>query len=85
LPAPTGLAVGGVLAGVVVALLGRLLGASGARRAAARVRRSLRLAVEVVVGERVVDPVSAELVALAQCRDGAARAGLESRVGSPAR
>ena len=33
-----------------------------------------RLAVEVVVGERVVDHVSAELLALAQCRDAARRA-----------
>ena len=73
-PAPTVLAIGGVLAGVLVALTGRLLGAVGARRAASRARRHLRLAVEVVVGERVVDPVSAELLALAQCRDGAQRA-----------
>jgi hypothetical protein len=74
LPAPTVLAVGGVVLGVLVALTGRLLGAVGARRAASRARRHLRLAVEVVVGERVVDPVSAELLALAQCRDAARRA-----------
>ena len=74
LPAPTVLVVGGVLAGFAVALLGRLIGAAGGRRAATRARRHLRLAVEVVVGERVVDPVSAELLALAQCRDAAARA-----------
>ncbi|PVU81941.1 GTP-binding protein HSR1 [Cellulomonas sp. WB94] len=74
LPAPTVLAIGGVVAGVLVALTGRLLGAVGARRAASRARRHLRLAVEVVVGERVVDPVSAELLALAQCRDAARRA-----------
>jgi GTP-binding protein EngB required for normal cell division len=72
--APTVLAVGGVLVGSLVALAGRLLGAVGARRAASRARRHLRLAVDVVVGERVVDPVSAELLALAQCRDGAQRA-----------
>jgi len=74
LPAPTVLAIGGVVAGVLVALTGRLAGAVGARRAARRARRHLRLAVEVVVGERVVDPVSAELLALAQCRDAARRA-----------
>lgn len=74
LPAPTVLAIGGVLAGALVALAGRALGASGARRAASRARRHLRLAVEVVVGERVVDHVSAELLALAQCRDAARRA-----------
>ncbi|HEX5333994.1 MAG TPA: GTPase [Cellulomonas sp.] len=74
LPAPTVLAIGGVLTGVLVALAGRLLGAVGARRAASRARRHLRLAVEVVVGARVVDPVSAELLALAQCRDAARRA-----------
>ena len=74
LPAPTVLVVGGVVLGVLVALTGRLLGAVGARRAASRARRHLRLAVEVVVGERVVDPVSAELLALAQCRDAARRA-----------
>jgi energy-coupling factor transporter ATP-binding protein EcfA2 len=73
-PVPTVLAIGGVVVGGLVALTGRLLGAAGARRAASRARRHLRLAVEVVVGERVVDPVSAELVALAQCRDAARRA-----------
>ena len=73
-PAPAVLAVGGVVVGGLVALTGRLLGAVGARRAASRARRHLRLAVEVVVGERVVDPVSAELLALAQCRDAARRA-----------
>ncbi|MGV8976650.1 MAG: GTPase [Cellulomonas sp.] len=74
LPVPTTLAACGVVMGVLVALAGRVLGALGARRAATRARRHLRLGVEVVVGERVVDPVSAELLALAQCRDAAQRA-----------
>lgn len=74
LPAPTVLAAGGALAGVLVALVGRLAGSVGARRRATRVRRRLREAVDAVAGRLVVDPVTSELAALERCRDGARRA-----------
>jgi GTP-binding protein EngB required for normal cell division len=74
LPAPTVLALGGALAGVVIGLLARLAGAVGARRRASRVRRRLREAIDAVAGARIVDPVAAELDALDRCRDAARRA-----------
>lgn len=61
-PVPTALAVGGVVAGLLLALLARLLAAVGARRRAARARRALRSAVEEVARTRVVGPVT-EVVA----------------------
>lgn len=61
-PVPTALAVGGVVAGLLLALVARLLAAVGARRRAARARRALRSAVEEVARARVVGPVS-EVVA----------------------
>ncbi|MGW6131324.1 GTP-binding protein HSR1 [Cellulomonas sp. NPDC055163] len=74
LPAPTVLAIGGGLAGLLVALLGRVAGGVGARRRATRVRRRLREAIDVVAGRLVVEPVTSELAALERCRDGARRA-----------
>lgn len=74
LPAPTVLAIGGGLAGLLVALLGRVAGGVGARRRATRVRRRLREAVDAVAGRLVVEPVTSELAALERCRDGARRA-----------
>ncbi|WP_258726587.1 GTP-binding protein HSR1 [Cellulomonas sp. NS3] len=74
LPAPTVLAVGGALAGLLVALLGRVAGGVGARRRATRVRRRLREAIDAVAGRLVVEPVTSELAALERCRDGARRA-----------
>lgn len=58
-PVPTALAVGGVVAGLLLALVARLLAAVGARRRAARARRALRSAVEEVARTRVVGPVTA--------------------------
>jgi GTP-binding protein EngB required for normal cell division len=60
LPAPTVLAVGGVLAGLLVAGLARIGVEVGARRRSAKARQSLRAAIARVTGELVVDPVKAE-------------------------
>jgi hypothetical protein len=62
-PVPTLLLVGGVAAGVVLALLSRLLIAVGARSRARRAERALREAVSAVCEELVVEPVVAELAA----------------------
>ncbi|ANC30741.1 GTPase [Isoptericola dokdonensis] len=70
-PWPTVLAVGGIVAGLLLALLGRLLGAVGARRRAARVRRRLRESVVAVAVEQVRVPVAEELDALSACRTAA--------------
>jgi GTP-binding protein EngB required for normal cell division len=73
-PVPTLMLVGGVLAGVVLALLSRLLAAVSARRRAAAVERRLRAAIAEVVQDYVVEPVQAEIAAYRACRDGIARA-----------
>jgi GTP-binding protein EngB required for normal cell division len=59
-PAPTVLAIGGVLAGLLVAGLARIGVEVGARRRAAKARQSLRAAIARVTGELVIDPVKAE-------------------------
>ncbi|OLT50779.1 hypothetical protein [Cellulosimicrobium sp. CUA-896] len=68
---PTLLALGAVLAGVLLALLSRAVAAVGARRRAARARRRLRTAVGQVADRLVRLPVGEELAALARCRAGA--------------
>jgi GTP-binding protein EngB required for normal cell division len=62
-PIPTLLLVGGVIAGVVLALVSRVLIAVGARSRARRADRALREAVSAVCEELVVEPVAAELSA----------------------
>jgi hypothetical protein len=62
-PVPTLLLVLGVLAGVGLALLSRVLIAVGARARARRAEKALREAVSVVCEELVVEPVAAELAA----------------------
>ena len=74
LPAPTALLLAGVLAGLLVAGLGWVLGALAGRRRAARARRSLGASVALAVQEHVVGPVSTEMDALARCRAAASRA-----------
>lgn len=71
-PAPTVLAVGGAVAGIVVAALARIGVGVGARRRTARARQALRTAIGHVTRELVVAPVQAE-----QERYEAARAALE--------
>ena len=60
LPAPTVLAVGGVLAGLLLAGLARIFVEIGARRRTAKARQSLRSAIARVTGELVITPVKAE-------------------------
>ncbi len=74
LPAPTRLALGGVVAGWLVAGLGSLVGRLGAHRQAAAARRRLSASVAQVAQRRVVEPVADELAALDTCRRQAARA-----------
>jgi GTP-binding protein EngB required for normal cell division len=60
IPAPTVLAIGGVLAGLLLAGLARIFVEVGARRRTAKARQSLRAAIARVTGELVIDPVKAE-------------------------
>ena len=72
LPAPTVLAIGGVLAGLLLAGLARIGVEVGARRRRAKARQSLRAAIARVTGELVIEPVKAE-----QARYESARLALE--------
>ena len=72
LPAPTVLAIGGVLAGLLLAGLARIGVEVGARRRSAKARQSLRAAIALVTGELVIEPVKAE-----QARYESARLALE--------
>jgi len=60
---PTLLAVGGAVAGLLVALAARVVNGVGARRRARRAERALRARVREVADEEVVGPVEAELAA----------------------
>ena len=62
-PAPTALLVGGLLAGIVLAALARLVNRFGARRRARRARRDLHARVAQVADELVVAPLERELAA----------------------
>jgi hypothetical protein len=66
--------VGGVVAGVVLALASRVLVGIGARARATRARRRLHATMAELTGELVVEPVRAELTAYEQALDGLARA-----------
>jgi GTPase Era involved in 16S rRNA processing len=73
-PVPTILLVGGVVAGVLLALGCRVLVGLTARRRARSADRRLRAAIREVSDELVVAPVERELEAYAAVRDGLARA-----------
>jgi hypothetical protein len=68
LPAPTVLAVGGVLAGLLLAGISRIGVEVGARRRVARARQALRSSIAKVTGELVVAPVRAEQERYEQAR-----------------
>lgn len=69
LPLPTVLLLGGLLAGVLVAVLAGAAIRFGAQRRARAAQRRLRVAVDAVVSELVVGPVEVELAARADlCR-----------------
>jgi GTP-binding protein EngB required for normal cell division len=61
IPAPTVMLVGGALAGLLLALLARLLNAAGARRRQRRAQRELSEQVAAVARELVLEPLQAEL------------------------
>jgi len=73
-PLPTLMLVGGVLVGIALALVSRVLVGIGARARARRARRRLRTAMAGLTDELVVEPVRAELAAYARAVDGIARA-----------
>ena len=68
------LLLGGVLAGLLVAGLGWLLGVLAGRRRAAKARRKLGASVAQAVNDHVIGPVAAEMDALARCRAAASKA-----------
>ncbi|MDQ4008227.1 MAG: ABC transporter, partial [Actinomycetota bacterium] len=74
IPLPTLMLLGGVLAGLVLALLARLLANLSAKRRAAGVERRLRAGITEVVQTLVVEPIQAEIKAYRSCRDGLAAA-----------
>jgi hypothetical protein len=67
-PWPTMLVLGGVVLGILLALVSRVFAAIGARRRAARARKRLRESVVQVANQLVRLPVGEELAALARCR-----------------
>ncbi|MDT7576632.1 MAG: hypothetical protein QOH17_2965 [Pseudonocardiales bacterium] len=71
-PLPTAMLIGGLLAGLLLALLARALAIVGARRRRARAEARLRDAVAQVADELVLTPVRAELGAYAALREAVA-------------
>ena len=75
LPLPTVMLVGGVLAGLLLAALGRLLARGTARRAARKAGLRLRERITAVGEDFVVGPVKAEVQRYAATREALRRAG----------
>ena len=73
-PLPTLMLLGGVVAGVLVAVLSRLFVALGARRKARSADRRLRAAIGEVTEELVIEPIETEIEAYRRARDGLATA-----------
>lgn len=76
-PAPFWLVGGGVLVGVITALLSRWLSGIGARRRAAAVERRLRTAIDKVAQEQVIAPVREVLATHRTVRENLAQAARE--------
>jgi len=74
LPVPTLLLVGGVVLGLLLALVGRLGARGGAAVRRRRAEARLRSGIETVAAELVVEPVEAELARHARARDALSRA-----------
>jgi GTP-binding protein EngB required for normal cell division len=70
IPVPTGLLVGGVALGIVLAVLCRILVGRSARKRARRADHRLRAAVDEVTDELVIAPLRAELDAYQRTVDG---------------
>jgi GTP-binding protein EngB required for normal cell division len=79
IPVPTGLLVGGALAGLLLAGLARLVNGAGARRRARAAARSLRPQIEEVAQELVIGPVERELEAHERLRSSLAAAGADAK------
>ena len=73
-PIPTLMVVGGLLVGVLLALVSRVLALVGASSAARRAARRLQVQIDAVAREAVVDPVRAQRGLLDECRAAAALA-----------
>jgi hypothetical protein len=73
LPVPTVLALGGALAGLLLAALCRAAARVGGRRRQDATRRVLHRATAQVADELVLDPLDGELAALAELQDLARR------------
>jgi energy-coupling factor transporter ATP-binding protein EcfA2 len=67
-PIPTGMLIGGALAGILVALAGRIGAVIGGRRRGALARRRIRESVRAVAELRIVEPVEAVLAEHERCR-----------------
>jgi GTP-binding protein EngB required for normal cell division len=72
-PLPTVLLLGGLLAGLLLALLARWAAAAGARRRGRAVRKRLHARVEAVAQEHVFGPLEAELAVYADYCEAVAR------------
>jgi energy-coupling factor transporter ATP-binding protein EcfA2 len=81
---PTALTLGGLLAGLVLALLARVANGFGARRRARRARSALHDRVAAVADEFVIAPLEAELAAHEALRRALEAAGSSRRVGAGA-
>jgi hypothetical protein len=77
IPIPTALLLGGALAGMLLALLARLVNGAGARRRARKAERSLRARVEAVGADLVIGPVEGELAVHDRLYEALARARRE--------
>jgi hypothetical protein len=85
IPVPTGLLVGGLLAGVIVALIARWLNRVGARRRARRARRAIAPRIAAVADELVLQPLEAELRAHGELAERLAATGATRPRGRAAR
>jgi hypothetical protein len=74
IPIPAALLLGGALAGMLLALLARLVNGAGAGRRARKAERSLRARVEAVAADLVIGPVEEELAVHDRLYDALARA-----------
>jgi GTP-binding protein EngB required for normal cell division len=79
IPIPTGLLVGGALAGLLLAALARLVNGGGARRRARAAARTLRPQIEEVAQELVIGPVERELEAHERLRSSLTAAGGDAK------
>jgi hypothetical protein len=79
IPIPTGLLVGGALAGILLAALARLVNGGGARRRSRAAARALRRQVEEVAQDLVIGPVERELEAHERLRGSLVTAGGDAK------